>query len=215
MDKVIPATGWIYWILFGMTISVGFLKVTFSSRFNKFLRLPISGGYLDDYEDDKSGADSFTIVFDILSLFAASLLIFAYQNFNHHHVAEFVEWKIYLRFILIIALYFTLQGFIHHSVGHLFKEYLAFHHFHHQKMVFLRWSGLLILPLLWLYHFTTGLESVWIYTAIFGLIFLYLWGLGRAALYMINHAHLSAFHIFLYLCALEIAPLAIVGAKLF
>jgi hypothetical protein len=71
----------------------------------------------------------------------------------------------------------------------------------------LRWTALLALPLLWGWILPTShMATSWIFYGCAA--FLYLIGIVRGMLVLIQKSTLSKVHLFAYLCTLEGAPIA-------
>ena len=108
--------------------------------------------------------------------------------------------------ISIWLLFFVGQYTLHTLVGALTKSSVAFAHYWVERNIWLRWTAALSVPMAWGWLLEEGKREVSI--AYFSIaVLLYLIGILRGTLIMVQKSPLPSVHIFAYICTHELAPL--------
>ena len=150
--------------------------------------------------------DNVLYVFYFLS---AGLLIYVAENRFGLYPYGLTGMKLYLFNMGLLAGVFltrvvliNLSGFLFSRIG-VFREYL------YNSFIFNKLLGITLLPLLLLLVYTTGIiREVFQWTAVVTVSVIYFMRIIRGFVFSFKK-DVSIFYMFLYLCALEIAPLVL------
>jgi len=111
--------------------------------------------------------------------------------------------------ILILSIGWLIKSGLIKTAGILFrvKEIADFHNLYHALFLFT--SGVLILPILIVGYFSK--LEIFIYLGVSVWFIMFIYKLLRQIIFFLRAGKFSLFHIFLYLCTLEILPLLVIS----
>ena len=204
----LKAPSFLFWV-FSLTM----LLLTILVTLYKSLIVKIYKGFLNDnflklIQRDQGG----TIIlayFLLILLFFISLGTLFYLYLQHFGLVEPVLSKL-LYCILGVALVFVVKLSILSIAGFVFPVYKEIRQYTFTIIVFSIILGLLLLPFnILIAYAPTDMATYLIYLAFLAIILVYLFRTLRGVLIASKYISLHKFHFFMYLCAVEIAPLLV------
>jgi hypothetical protein len=215
LERVILSKDWIT-IVFLLTLTIiTVLKYQFSDRFTKLFSLSYSDKYYTDYvKTNPLILNKFHLLFFIVIFFNISMLIFfSLQVLEPSFFSN--SFYSFAQILSIVILYIVLRQFIGFILGEIFEL-----HDQQKQLTFLKISNLsllslLLFPLLLFLNYSVGPYHKTVITIGFFL---------AVILFLIHYYKLlkkdkfnfnNLFYLFLYLCALEIAPFIVIYKMFF
>ncbi|MFX0556392.1 DUF4271 domain-containing protein [Maribacter sp. CXY002] len=206
-DKV----DWITILIFGSLLFIIGAKILHYSKFINFIILPFNNKYIFMYSKKEKLFNRFHILLTTFQIINTSLFIFlAWNTFKH----STYEVLLYLLILSGFFLFIVIKTVVQLGNGFIFGNYRIFNEIVFKKTSYLNYSGivLFIANLILAYVFPSSQFIVFLAISLFVLINLIGW-----VTVVKNHQILISnyfFYFILYLCALEIAPLIIMGSFL-
>ncbi|MFS4454691.1 DUF4271 domain-containing protein [Maribacter sp. 2304DJ31-5] len=213
MDPIARATytsDWITLIIFGSLLFVLLAKLFFYPRFLNFIILPLNNKYIFMYNKKEKLFNWFHIFFTIFQLLNSSLFIFLARR-------AFVGMEdqdhlfLFPMILLGLFLFICLKGFFQLGNGFIFGSSQIFSELIFKKISYLNYGGIVLFIANII--LTYVLVHSKIVTLVAFLLFIIVNVIGWVTViknyqkFVMNYF----FYFILYLCALEIAPLIIVG----
>ncbi len=210
LERITFSKDWITIILLVVLILITLVKSNFNVRFTKLFSLIYSDKYYTDYlKTNPLLFNKFHFIFFFVIIFNISLLIF--NSFVAFKPSEIdYDFIFFLQISLITLLYFLMRYFLGYIIAFFFdindkQKYITF-----LKISNLYLISVLLYPLLILVNYSVGLFHKFLITfsvvTIIILFFLRYFTLVKKEKINFN----SLFYLFLYLCALEIAPFIVI-----
>ena len=214
IEKISATSDWVTLFFLVVLILIAVLQFNYTERFSKLFSLVYSEKYYTDYIKTRPLIfNSFHVVFFFIIIFNISLfLYFAFNTFSPS--PDHNQFYFFLQILLITFCYFILRFFVGVLLANIFELEEGQKYFTFLKMSNLALISVLVLPLLVLANYSVGVFHKFLIT--FGVIASFAIALFRYFV-LIKNEKLSfnnLFYLFLYLCALELAPF-IVLYKLF
>ncbi len=213
IDKVVVSLDWITIVLFVSMIVLALGKYLFQSKFLNFIILPFNNRYVVLYNKKGRLLNWFHILLTIFQLINFSLFLFFVQKvfFDAQSSSSlfifFVIAGVLLLFQLIKLLLQFLKGYIFNTTS-LISE-LQFN-----KISYLNHSSLVMFISNVLLAYIFKDSRIIIYSTIILIVSINIIGLVKLLKNYQKAIIPYFFYFILYLCALEIAPLVIVGSYL-
>lgn len=149
---------------------------------------------------------------NILYLFyflSTGLLLYVAENRFNLFPYELTGVKLYLFNLALLAGVFLARVVLLNLAGFLFNRTRIFREYLYNSFIFNKLMGIVILPLLLFLVYTTGIiREVFQWATIITVSAIYMMRIMRGFIFSFKK-DVSIFYMFLYLCALEIVPLAI------
>ena len=210
IDKISATSDWITLIFMTVLILIAVLQFNFTERFSKLFSLVYSEKYYTDYIKTRPLIfNRFHIIFFFIIIFNISLaLYFALNAFSSEQIQG--QFYLYFQIIFMTLVYFILRYFIGVLLGNIFELEDSQNYFTFLKMSNLALISVLVFPLLILTNYSVGVFHKFLIT--FGIIASLALTLFRYFV-LIKNEKLSfnnLFYLFLYLCALELAPFIVI-----
>ncbi|MCF6224215.1 MAG: DUF4271 domain-containing protein [Flavobacteriaceae bacterium] len=210
LEKLTFSSDWITIVLMVVLILIALLKIIHNERFSKLFSLMYSEKYYTEYsKTNPLLLNNFHIVSFFIVIFNISLLIF--NSFNEFSLVKMDNKLLFFTQInLLVIGYFSLRYFLGFILAYLFDIDDKQKHVTFLKISNLILISILLYPLLILINYSVGSFHKFIITL--GLI-------GVIILFFLRYFNLlkkdkinfnSLFYLFLYLCALEIAPFIVI-----
>ena len=214
IEKISVTSDWITLIFIAVLIMIAILQFNFTERFSKLFSLVYSEKYYTDYIKTRPLIFNwFHVIFFFIIIFNISLsLYFTLNAFSTSGMTG--QFYFYFQILIMTLGYFSLRYFVGYLLGNLFELEEGQNYFTFLKMSNLSLISVLIFPLLILTNYSVGFFHKFLIT--FGIVASLAIALFRYFV-LIKNEKLSfnnLFYLFLYLCALELAPF-IVLYKLF
>jgi hypothetical protein len=201
---------WITIILFSSIFFMVLAKTSFYSRFLNYIILPFNNKYIFLYQKKDKLFNWFSIFFSIFQLLNFSLfLYFAYTVF--FKIPEGQQFVTYGIIFISLLLFFTIKILLQLGNGFIFNIHKVISEIIFKKLSYLNYSGIVMLfaNLLLNYVFKESKAVIFI-----SLLLVFLINAIGWTTTLRNHQKFIAsnfVYFILYLCALEIAPIIIVG----
>ncbi len=213
IDKVVVSLDWITIVLFASMVVLALGKYLFQSKFLNFIILPFNNRYVVLYNKKGRLLNWFHILLTIFQLINFSLFLFFVQKTffdaqsNSNLFIFFVIAGVLLLFQLIKLLLQFTKGYIFNTTN-LVSE-LQFN-----KISYLNHSSLVMFISNVLLAYIFKDSRIIIYSTIILIVSINIIGLVKLLKNYQKAIIPYFFYFILYLCALEIAPLVIVGSYL-
>lgn len=213
IPRTIATADWITIVLFASVFFLVLAKAFFYSRFLNYIILPFNNKYIFIYSKKDMLFNWFNVFFTIFQLLNCSLFIYlAWNILGSSSAGNGPEMFFIIAGSLILFL--LVKIFLQLGNGFVFNTNRVITEFIFKKLSYFNYSGLVMfLANVILAYVLKEAVSV-VYIAL-GLI-LFINGMGLALLIRNHQNFITAnfFYFILYLCALEIAPLVIIGSYL-
>lgn len=206
VEKISLTSDWVTLIFLFVLVLLAIIQMNFSERFSKLFSLVYSEKYYTDYLKTRPLIFNwFHVIFFFVIIFNISLYIyFALSAFSTPEMQG--QFFFYFQILIMTIGYFILRYFVGFLLGNIFEleedqNYLTF-----LKISNLALISVVVFPLLVLTNYSAGLFHKFLIT--FGIVVSFAIALFRYFV-LIKNEKLSfnnLFYLFLYLCALELAP---------
>ncbi|NHF58674.1 DUF4271 domain-containing protein [Flavobacteriaceae bacterium TP-CH-4] len=206
-------TDWITILIFSSLLFVVMAKSMFYSRFLNFIILPFNNKYVFMYNKKDRLINWFHVFFTIFQTINFALFIYLAQNIllDVGHDSYPGMFLIILAFLLLFLL---LKVALQLGNGYIFGSRKVISEIIFKKLSYLNYSGVIMFLANVTLSFVLRDAIFVVYLAIFLILLVNAIGLVTT---LRNHQKFIATHFFyfiLYLCALEISPLVIIGSYL-
>ena len=210
IERVVSAYDWITVVLMLVLVLISLIQFNFTDRFYKLFSLVYSEKYYTDYNKNRPLIfNIFHTLFLFVILFNISLLIFWVLKSFKLGPTSF-DLFLFLKILGATFTYFSLRYLIGIILGAIFSMESSQSYFTFLKISNLSLISILLYPLLILTTYSYGAFHKFLIT--FSAISVLALGLFRYFV-MIKNEKLdfnNLFYLFLYLCALELAPFIVV-----
>jgi len=210
IERIAFSKDWITLVILFVLTLVTIVKFYYNQRFTKLFSLLYSEKYYTDYLKTKPFLfNIFHLLLFIIFLINLSLLIyFCYQVLKPDDFYN--EFFFFSQIVAITLLYIIIRYCVGYLLGVIFKVSEYQRHFTFLKISNLAMLSVLFLPLLIIISYSTiSIHKFLVYFSLILLVILFLY----RYFVMIQNERLNfnkLFYLFLYLCALEIAPIIVV-----
>ena len=210
IEKIAATSDWVTLFFLVILILIAVLQFNYTERFSKLFSLVYSEKYYTDYIKTRPLIfNSFHVIFFFIIIFNISLfLYFALNTFSSSPDQD--QFYFFLQILLMTFGYFILRFFIGVLLANIFEVEEGQNYFTFLKMSNLALISVLVLPLLILANYSVGFFHKFLIT--FGVVASFAIALFRYFV-LIKNEKLSfnnLFYLFLYLCALELAPFIVI-----
>ncbi len=197
----------LFWILLFASIV---FAIVFSQNYSNVVK--ISRSILNDnilrqsMHQEGSGTSLLFLVLYFLFAINASILVYKFVNIDGNF-AGFSKWSIILGSVIILYLS---RHLCYRILGFIFPIKKEISHYSYTTGLINVFLGLILLPMnLFIVFAPDKLSTVLIYTGLVMIAFFYLFRLFRGGFIFSRLMNSNIFHIFIYICTCEIAPLLI------
>ncbi|SNY94619.1 DUF4271 domain-containing protein [Flagellimonas pacifica] len=211
--KAVESLDWITIVLFFSMVVLALGKYLFQSRFWNFMILPFNNRYVVLYNKKGQLLNWFHILLTIFQLVNLSLFVFLLQK-DLFNLSSQSPVQYFFTIMGVLVLFQIIKVLLQFTKGFVFNTMELVSELSFSKITYLNYSSLImfISNIVLVYIFKDS--KIVLYTALILIVSINLIGVAKL---LKNHqkAIISYFLYFiLYLCALEIAPLVIVGSYL-
>jgi len=210
VEKIVTTSDWITIFFLVVLVLVAILQFNFSERFSKLFSLIYSEKYYTDYIKTRPLIFNwFHLIFFFIIIFNISLCIYFALNALSSYQAN-NQFYFYLQILGVTLGYFILRYITGFILGYIFELEESQSYFTFLKMSNLSLISVLIFPLLVLANYSIGFFHKFLIT--FAVIASFSIALFRYFVLIKNEKldFNNLFYLFLYLCALELAPIIVV-----
>jgi len=210
IERIASTSDWVTLFFLVDLILIAVLQFNFTERFTKLFSLVYSEKYYTDYLKTRPLIfNSFHVIFFFIIVFNISLsFYFAIETLSPSSIDDPLYF--YFQILAFTITYFALRFFIGFLLGHIFDLETSQNYFTFLKFSNLALISILILPLLIMANYSAGVFHKFLIT------FMVVVSLSIAIFryfVLIKNEKLSfdnLFYLFLYLCALELAPFIVI-----
>ena len=210
IEKVSATSDWVTLLFLGVLVLIAVIQFNFAERFSKLFSLVYSEKYYTDYFKTRPLIFNwFHVIFFFIIIFNLSLGVYFTLNAFSVNGAE-DSFYFFFQILSITLIYIIFRYFIGILLGNIFELEESQNYFTFLKMSNLSLVSVLIFPLLVLANYSVGFFHKFLIT------FSIVASLGIALFryfVLIKNEKLSfdnLFYLFLYLCALELAPFIVI-----
>lgn len=210
LERLSLTRDWITIILFTALVLIAFLKFSYNERFVKLFSLSYSEKYFTNYSKSKPLIfNSFHLLFFVIINFNISLLIYyAIKAFDPSKISH--DFSYFAQILLVVFLYFVARYLIGYLLSVVFSLSEEQDHVTLLKVSNLAYLSVLFFPLLVLMNYSSfALHRILItFSLTVAIILLFTRYFTIVKNLKLNFNNF--FYLFLYLCALEIAPILVI-----
>ena len=210
IERISLSEDWITIILLLSLVLIAALKFSYNDRFDKLFSLSYSDKYFTNYSKSKPLIfNTFHLLFFIIINFNISLLIFyAIKAFDPSEISN--DFTYFIQIVLIVLFYFIFRYLIGYLLGIVFDLSEEQNRITLLKISNLSYLSVLFFPLLVLINYSSfALHKILItFSLTIALILLSI--RYFSILKNLKLSFNNFFYIFLYLCALELAPFLVI-----
>jgi len=210
IERLSLSEDWITIILLLTLVLIAILKFSYNERFDKLFSLSYSDKYFTNYSKSKPLIfNTFHLLFFFIINFNISLLIYyAIKAFDPSRIPN--DFSFFIQIVLILLLYFLLRYLIGYLLSIVFSLLEEQSHITLLKISNLAYVSVLFFPLLILINYSSlALHKILItFSLTIALILLFTRYYSILKNLKLNFN--SFFYIFLYICALELAPILVI-----
>lgn len=210
MEQTLPIhhTDWLFWLLIGVFALLLAARLYNPSRFKAFSVLPFHANRADLEGSFRPvvGRGFFDISLGLSSFAMLGLALFLVLHPFEDGFPLLVGWRMYLRLVMILLLFFVFKNFIGLLVGWVFNkaEYIA--QAQNVSFAYRAWLGVILFPICLLMVYGGSMYQFLYYALLIMLCGGYYFSIQFLAIRIWRIDAFPYYKIF-YLCALEITPL--------
>ncbi|MDO1512531.1 DUF4271 domain-containing protein [Maribacter confluentis] len=213
INRTILQTDWITITLFTSFICVLIAKSFDYTRFVNFIILPFNNKYITIYTKKEKLFNWFHILISLFQIINTTLFIyFIWREFLNTGVVK--NPFLFPILLVVIFLFITLKTVVQLANGFVFNSYKTFNELIFKKLTYLNYSGIVLcIANIFLTYVAIDHKIIIIIGSI---LFIAINIIGWLTVLRNYQNFISSyfFYFILYLCALEIAPLVIMGSFL-
>jgi hypothetical protein len=199
---------WLLLMLIGALLVLGLLRYRFPRRMAELMLLPINDKYFALEGRQKGIGHPFNLAMLGVQITAFGLLLAALKM-TRSATPELLNFALFIKGILVISLYLILRYSLDWVVGYIFNCQKILSEYRYQRLSFHHLIALALLFLLTIMFFSAlsfqTLTPVILFGVIFALFTTVIYSVRRNSATLIT----NFLYFILYICALEIAPYAL------
>jgi len=199
---------WLLLMLIGALLVLGLLRYRFPRRMAELMLLPINDKYFALEGRQKGIGHPFNLAMLGVQITAFGLLLAAIKM-TRSATPELLNFALFIKGILVISLYLILRYSLDWAVGYIFNCQKILSEYRYQRLSFHHLIALALLFLLTIMFFSAlsfqTLTPVILFGVIFALFTTVIYSVRRNSATLIT----NFLYFILYICALEIAPYAL------
>lgn len=210
MEQALPLhhTDWLLGLLIGALVLLLAARLYNPARFRAFSTLPFHPNRSDLESDFRPvvGRGLFDISLGVVSFVMLGLALFLLLHPYSDGVPILSGWRMYLRLLLVLLLFFVFKNFVALLVGWVFGKTENIAIAQNVSFAHRAWLGVLLFPVIVLMVYGGAMYQVLYYVLLLVLSVGYYFSIQFFVMRIWRIDALSYYKIF-YLCALEITPL--------
>jgi hypothetical protein len=211
----VPDRDLVFYILIFLLFFLGLIRVSFPKYFNSIFSLSFQATFRQTQTREQMAQNSIpSFMLNLLFILSGGLFITLFAEFNKWASLPF--WQLFVYSTGILAAIYLIKYFVIRFTGWVFNAPDAATEYRFIVFLINKLIGILFIPLLFLIAYADiEVKKISITTALCIAVFLlalrYLVSLARIR----KNLSITAFHFFIYLCAVEIMPLLVIYKLLF
>jgi hypothetical protein len=205
----------VFYILIFLLFFLGLVKTAFPKYVNSIFSLSFQAAFRQTQTKEQMSQNFFpAFMLNVLFVLCGGLFITMFAEFNHWTKLPF--WQLFVYSTAILLIIYLIKYIVISFTGWVFNAKEAATEYRFVVFLINKLLGVVIIPLLFLIAYadvkTKNIAiTIVICLAIFSLAVRYLVSLARIR----KNLSITAFHFFIYLCAVEIMPLLVIYKLLF
>jgi hypothetical protein len=202
---------WIFWALLGAFLLLAGVKFRYEKRFKMVLASIFSKNTANQLIRESGIVNSPTFLY-YFAIFIIVSIVFIYQVINYYSADNEIFTNHFLIYLKILSAYLGLALFkfiLIFLAGLLFKNPETANENIQNIILFNLTGSMVLLPLLVLVHYSS--TTLFLYISFSVIALLLIIRVLRSFLIGLGDRRFSLFHLFLYLCTLEILPVIVVA----
>ncbi len=205
---------WITLVIFGSLLLVIIAKSTFYNRFMNFIILPVNNKYIFIYNKKEKLNNLFHFFLSIFQVFNFSLFIFFSWKILYASETYSISLFAYPIILGSVTLFLLFKTLVQLGSAFIFSNNKTISELVFKKSSYLNYSGIIMFIANIILAYVLKDSKIVIYITFF--LILVINGIGWATLLRTHQKYIIGNFVYfiLYLCALEIAPLIILGSYL-
>jgi hypothetical protein len=205
----------VFYILIFLLFFLGLIKTSFPKYVNSIFSLSFQATFRQTQIKEQMAQNFFpAFMLNVLFVLCGGLFITLFAEYNHWATIEF--WQLFVYSTAILLLIYLAKYIVISFTGWVFNTKDAAMEYRFVVFLINKLLGIILLPLLFLIAYADNKIqnisiTIVICIAVFSLAIRYLVSLARIR----KNLSITAFHFFIYLCAVEIMPLLVIYKVLF
>ena len=205
----------VFYILLFLLFFLGLVKTSFPKYVNSIFTLSFQATFRQTQTKEKMSQNFFpAFMLNVLFVLCGGLFITLFADFNNWSKLQF--WQLFIYSTVILLIVYFIKYMVISFTGWVFNAKDAAIEYRFVVFIINKLLGILVLPFLFLIAYSDDKVksisiTIVVCLAVFSLAIRYLVSLARIR----RNLSITAFHFFIYLCAVEIMPLLVIYKLLF
>jgi len=206
-----PVTDWIFWLIFAGFVLLTITKFYYEKRIGLLFTSVFSRSSLTILTREGSLWRHQSFI-PLLIIYITSITLFLFEVTEYYNPGSSTGLSGLLLFVEIVGAYlllFSLKVLVIRMTGWIFRNQQIAFEYTQNIFIINIFGGIILLPLILLINYSIPEVFIFIASGLLAILMLYRFVRGIAI--GLSDAKFSLFHLFLYLCTLEILPLVIIA----
>ncbi|MBS1745051.1 MAG: DUF4271 domain-containing protein [Bacteroidetes bacterium] len=214
-ERNIPDKDILFYILLFLIFFLGLVKTAFPKYVNSIFTLSFQASFRQTQTREQMSQNFFpAFMLNILFVLCGGLFITQFATFNQWSKLPF--WQLFIYSTAILLIIYVIKYLVIIFTGWIFNAKEAATEYRFVVFLINKILGIVVIPLLFIIAYSnTDVQNVSVTIvvclAVFSLVVRYIVSLARIR----KNLSVTAFHFFIYLCAVEIMPLLVIYKVLF
>jgi hypothetical protein len=215
IKRNVPDRDILFFILLFLVFFLGLIRTSFPRYLEHIFSLSFQATFRQIQTKDQMAQNFFpAFMLNVLFVFCGGLFITLFAEFNQYTNLPF--WQLFIYSTAVLLVVYIVKYLVISFTGWVFNAKDAAAEYRFVVFLINKLLGILIIPLLFLIAYAGDeikyvAATIVICLAVFSLVIRYLVSLARIR----KNLSITAFHFFIYLCAVEIMPLLVIYKVLF
>lgn len=207
----VPSADWVFWVVLGGFFLLTITKFYYQKKMGLLFSAVFSRGAANQLirETSMFRFQSFLFLLAIYLVSVTLLLHQAFRYFDPGGADSFRDMILYLVIVGAFILFFLIKITLIRLAGFIFKNPQTASEYIQNMLIYNLFGGIVLLPLILLIHYGPG--EIFLYIAFGIMAILMVLRFIRSIFVGLSDRKFSLFHLFLYLCTLEILPVLIIA----
>ena len=215
IKRNVPDRDILFYILLFLVFFLGLIRTSFPRYLEHIFSLSFQATFRQIQTKDQMAQNFFpAFMLNVLFVFCGGLFITLFAQFNQYTNLQF--WQLFIYSTTMLLVVYIVKYLVISFTGWVFNAREAAAEYRFVVFLINKLLGIFIIPLLFLIAYASDqikyvAVTIVICLAVFSLAIRYLVSLARIR----KNLSITAFHFFIYLCAVEIMPLLVIYKVLF
>ncbi|MFS4415963.1 DUF4271 domain-containing protein [Maribacter sp. 2307ULW6-5] len=209
--RFLPVSDWTTLVLFGSLVLVVVAKRLYYQRFLNFLALPLNNKYFSQFSNKELLSHSFHILVTVFQIINSGLFLYFTWTIFSENTNRAPQIVPFLGFVGGLVLFLVAKVMLQLGNGFVFGSFGFFNEVVFKKLSYLNYGGLVLFLANVLLNYVLIGSKLVVYVGFFLFLAINLIGWITVVKNSEKVVLPYLFYFILYLCALEIAPLVLLG----